>query len=121
LPFDHFLPVRVPGTSLTSSATPQENGLHPARIAEVVRLLRSIVKEKGTQVVMATHSPLVVNELDPDEVSVVTRKPDEGTKVKRIKDTPDFEERFKIYALGELWIAYANGLDEAPLLSGTEP
>lgn len=98
-----------------------ENGLHPARIAEVVRILRAIVEESDTQVIMATHSPLVVNELRPDEVSVVTRRTREGTQVKRIKDTPDFEERFKIYALGELWIAYANGDDEAPLLEGTEP
>ncbi|WP_437707671.1 ATP-binding protein [Sorangium sp. So ce448] len=98
-----------------------ENGLHPARIAEVMRILRAIVEESGTQVLMATHSPLVVNELKPDEVSVVTRTADEGTRVKRIKDTPDFEERSKVYALGELWIAYANGEDEAPLLEGTEP
>jgi predicted ATPase len=98
-----------------------ENGLHPARIAEVMRILRAIVEESGTQVLMATHSPLVVNELKPDEVSVVTRTPEAGTRVKRIKDTPDFEERSKIYALGELWIAYANGEDEAPLLEGTEP
>ncbi|MRG91814.1 AAA family ATPase [Polyangium spumosum] len=98
-----------------------ENGLHPARIAEVVRILRAIVEESGTQVVMATHSPLVVNELRPEEVSVVTRTATEGTRVKRIQDTPDFEERFKVYALGELWIAYANGEDEAPLLQGTEP
>ncbi|WP_437790838.1 AAA family ATPase [Sorangium sp. So ce693] len=98
-----------------------ENGLHPARIAEVMRILRAIVQESGTQVLMATHSPLVVNELKPDEVSVVTRTPGEGTRVKRIKDTPDFEERSKVYALGELWIAYANGEDEAPLLEGTEP
>lgn len=98
-----------------------ENGLHPARIAEVVRILRAIVEESGTQVVMATHSPLVVNELRPEEVSIVTRTAAEGTRVKRIQDTPDFEERFKVYALGELWIAYANGEDEAPLLQGTEP
>ncbi|WP_437720593.1 AAA family ATPase [Sorangium sp. So ce861] len=98
-----------------------ENGLHPARIAEVVRILRAIVEESGTQVLMATHSPLVVNELKPDEVSVVTRTPEEGTRVKRIKDTPDFEARSQVYALGELWIAYANGEDEAPLLEGTEP
>jgi predicted ATPase len=97
-----------------------ENGLHPARIAEVVRILRAIV-DAGTQVVMATHNPLVINALMPDEVSVVTRKPEEGSRIKRIKDTPDFEERAKIYALGELWIAYANGEDEAPLLEGTEP
>lgn len=98
-----------------------ENGLHPARIGEVMRILRAIVDEGHTQVVMATHSPLVVNELRPEEVSVVTRKVEEGTRVKRIKDTPDFEERAKVYALGELWIAYANGEDEAPLLEGTEP
>lgn len=98
-----------------------ENGLHPARIAEVVRILRAIVEETGTQVIMATHSPLVVNELRPEEVSVVTRSEATGTKVTRIHETPDFAERAKVYALGELWIAYANGEDERPLLTGTEP
>ena len=98
-----------------------ENGLHPARIAEVVRILRSLTEEQGTQVIMATHSPLVVNDLKADEVSVVTRDNDAGTRVKRICETPDFEERAKVYSLGELWIAYANGVDEAPLLQGTEP
>jgi predicted ATPase len=94
-----------------------ENGLHPARVAEVLRLLRQI-SENGTQVVIATHSPLVVNELRPEEVSVVTRSPVEGTKVKRIIDTPNFQKRSKVYELGELWLNYANGLDEAPLLKG---
>jgi predicted ATPase len=98
-----------------------ENGLHPARIAEVVKILRAIVEETGTQVIMATHSPLVVNELRPEEVSVVTRSDATGTKVTRIHETPDFAERAKVYALGELWIAYANGDDERPLLTGTEP
>lgn len=98
-----------------------ENGLHPARIAEVVKVLRAIVRETGTQVILATHSPLVVNELQPEEVSVVTRHEVTGTKVTRLHETPDFAERSKIYALGELWIAYANGEDEAPLLTGTEP
>lgn len=98
-----------------------ENGLHPARIAEVVRILRAIVEETGTQIVLATHSPLVVNELQPKEVSVVTRSEAAGTTVTRIHETPDFAERAKVYALGELWIAYANGEDERPLLTGTEP
>ncbi len=98
-----------------------ENGLHPARIAEVIKVLRAIVEETNTQVILATHSPLVVNELRPEEVSVVTRHEQTGTKVTRIHETPDFAERSKVYALGELWIAYANGEDEAPLLTGTEP
>jgi len=96
-----------------------ENGLHPARIQEVMRSLRAFAETTGTQVLMATHSPLVINELTPDEISVVTKASvEEGTKVTRIKDTPNFEKRSSVYALGELWLAYADGIVEAPLLEG---
>ena len=94
-----------------------ENGLHPSRIAEVVRILRALVAS-GIQVIVATHSPLVINELQPEEVSVVTRTAEAGTRVTPIKDTPRFESRAKVYALGELWLSYANGVDESPLLEG---
>jgi energy-coupling factor transporter ATP-binding protein EcfA2 len=93
-----------------------EHGLHPARIADVMRALR-LVSEK-TQVLLATHSPLVVNELQPEEVTVVTRAGEQGMRATRILDTPGFEDRARVYALGELWLSYANGGDEAPLLGG---
>ncbi len=93
-----------------------ENGLHPARIAEVMRVLREL--SKTTQIILATHSPLVINELEPHEVSVITRSRETGTRATLIKDTANFEERSKVYALGELWLSYANGFDEAPLISG---
>ena len=97
-----------------------ENGLHPARIAEVMRILREI-SSQGTQILIATHSPLVVNELKPEEISVVTRNPETGTKVTPLKDTPNFAERSKVYAPGELWLSYADGMEEAPLLGGESP
>lgn len=90
-----------------------ENGLHPARIREVMTVLKEIAKT--TQVVLATHSPLVINELEPDQVSVVRRFRDEGTKVTPIQDTPNFARRSEVYALGELWVSYADGELEAPL------
>lgn len=93
-----------------------ENGLHPSRIAEVMRILREV--SRTTQVLLATHSPLVINELQPDEVSVVTRAPDEGTRITPIAQTHNFAKRSSVYALGELWLSYANGDDEAPLLQG---
>lgn len=96
-----------------------ENGLHPARIAEVMKVLRTL-SERGTQILMATHSPLVVNELRPDEVTVVTRDEEMGTQLMPIAATPNFAERSKVFALGELWLNYANGIDEAPLLKGIE-
>lgn len=93
-----------------------ENGLHPARITDVMRVLKEI--SKTTQVVLATHSPLVINELQPEQVTVLTRDPDKGTIATPISQTPGFAERSKVYALGELWLSYSNGVDERPLLAG---
>jgi predicted ATPase len=93
-----------------------ENGLHPSRIAEIMKVLREM--SKTHQIVIATHSPLVINELEPHEVSVVTRDATLGTQVKLIKDTPDFEARHEVYALGELWLSYADGSQESALLNG---
>ena len=97
-----------------------ENGLHPSRIRDVVAVLRAI-SESGTQVVIATHSPLVINELKADEVSVVTRDPATGTKVTPIAETPNFRSRADVYELGELWLSYADGDQEAPLFEALSP
>lgn len=83
-----------------------ENGLHPARVAEVVRLLRAMVETTGTQVIIATHSPLVINELRPEEVTVVTRPSlEQGSQCTPIRETHNFAQRNGVYALGELWLA----------------
>jgi predicted ATPase len=91
-----------------------ENGLHPARIRDVVATLREI--SKSTQVLIATHSPILVNELRPEEIFVTTRDPKLGTRVTRLDRTPNFAERSRVYNPGELWVAYADGDTEAALL-----
>jgi predicted ATPase len=92
-----------------------ENGLHPARIKEVMRILRDV--STRTQIVLATHSPLVINELQPHEVTLVTRTEAEGTRFTRMDRTPKFAERSSGWNLGELWIALADGVREADLLA----
>jgi predicted ATPase len=94
-----------------------ENGLHPARISEIMSVLREI--SKTSQVVIATHSPLVANELAGHEISVVTRDATEGTRAKLLKDVPRFDEASKVYQPGEFWLSYSDGNTEEPLLTGT--
>jgi putative AbiEii toxin of type IV toxin-antitoxin system len=96
-----------------------ENGLHPARVGHVMKALRDFHAATNTQIVMATHSPLVVNELKPEEVTVVTR-PDlaQGTVVTPIEQTANFAKRSSVFELGELWIAFADGVAEKGLLTG---
>jgi predicted ATPase len=96
-----------------------ENGLHPARITEVMRVLREV--SQRTQIILATHSPLVINELEPEEVTIVTRRPDRGTICTPMKDTKHFETRAKIYALGELWLSFADGNLESDLVDAKAP
>lgn len=91
-----------------------ENGLHPARIREVMNVLKEV--SKTSQVVIATHSPLVINELEPDQVSIITRDPETGSKATLMTKTKNFRERAGVYALGELWLSYADGEMEKDLV-----
>jgi predicted ATPase len=91
-----------------------ENGLHPSRIAEVMTILRAI--SQTTQVILATHSPLVINELRPDEVTILTRDEKTGTRATRMDRTKHFQQRQKVYALGELWLSFADGDAEEALI-----
>jgi len=95
-----------------------ENGLHPSRIADVMNVLREV--SRSTQVILATHSPLVINELSPTEVTILTRDPDRGTQATRLDRTKNFQQRQQVYALGELWLSYADGIDEAALVKGAD-
>jgi predicted ATPase len=95
-----------------------ENGLHPARIKEIMKILRSV--SESAQVILTTHSPLVINELQGNEVTVVTRHESKGTQAIRLDKTPGFLERSKVYALGELWVSYADGNYEDPLMTGSD-
>lgn len=98
-----------------------ENGLHPSRIATVIKMLREFGNKSGTQVILATHSPLVVNELRPEEVTIVTRPSVEtGSVVTPMTKTRNFEKRRSAYSLGELWLAYADGNLESDLVDTSE-
>jgi predicted ATPase len=91
-----------------------ENGLHPSRISEVMAVLRAV--STRMQVILATHSPLVINELQPQEVTILTRDARTGTRATRMDRTTHFEQRQHVYALGELWLSFADGTSETALV-----
>ena len=86
-----------------------ENGIHPHAASMVVQVLREL-SLTGAQVLMTTHSPLLLNQVSPEDVMVVTRRPDSGISVKPMVDTKLFAERIRDFDLGELW--YNIGEDE---------
>lgn len=95
-----------------------ENGLHPARMKDVMDLLRSITRGEhcghAAQVILTTHSPLLLNyvDLDTDQVLVFRREPD-GSRTAEPVDKERLSIFLDQFMLGEVWI----NQDEAGLVA----
>jgi ABC-type branched-subunit amino acid transport system ATPase component len=79
-----------------------ENGLHPRQLKIVADTIRSIADAQGIQVVLTTHSPLLLNHFAAEEVVLVTRD-ESGVQATRMSDAEGLENFASEMALGELW------------------
>jgi hypothetical protein len=92
-----------------------ENGIHPKRLIEVAKLLRQFVEreENAPQIIMTTHSPYLLSQFQPEEVTLMRRQPDGSAKAFPLRDAEHIRERMgNEFYLGELWY----NLDEEELL-----
>ncbi len=84
-----------------------ENGLHYSLLGQIVDLLRRIstgeVGDTPRQIVLTTHSPLMLNFADPKEVLVCQRGNDGGTTITPMTDIPNLQQLLQEFAPGELW------------------
>lgn len=98
-----------------------ENGLHPKRLKEVIQLFRDIstgkVGNRPRQVIVTTHNPILLNEVLPEEVRIVTRTLEGGTTVTPFESLPDIRKHLDEFGIGELWYL----LGEEGLLKGATP
>jgi len=79
-----------------------ENGLHPRQLKVVADAIRSIAEDQGAQVILTTHSPLLLNHFAAEEVLLVTRGRS-GVHVQRMSDARGLDDLASEMALGELW------------------
>ncbi len=89
-----------------------ENGIYPKRLAEVVQLLKSMIRKSDAtrlpQIIMSTHSPYLVSFFEPDEVTFLTRPtgdPVAPVRARPLRDAPHIHDRLAggEFYLGELW------------------
>ncbi|MBF6218042.1 AAA family ATPase [Nocardia abscessus] len=60
-----------------------EVSLHPGAQSRLVRFLVEIAKRRRLQIVIATHSPIIVNSLPPEAIKVLDRRSHDGKVVLR--------------------------------------
>ena len=78
-----------------------ELGLHPAAVSLLGGMIRSLSLER--QIIVATQSPLLVDEFYPDQVYAMDQTND-GTTIRRM-DRPEFRDWVDSgrYTTGEIW------------------
>lgn len=85
-----------------------ENGLHPKRLAEVMGLLRGLTEgvhaQRRTQVVLTTHSPYLLDCVDPVRDGILVFQRDgEGRCSAAPLDPARISAFLDDFGLGEIW------------------
>lgn len=86
-----------------------ENYVHPRLLELIVDLLKNASNK--TQVLVTTHSPYLVDLLQPEDLFIV-EKQDGKTQVKKAEDKKGIKEALKTLGLGEMW--YSGSLGGVP-------
>ncbi len=83
-----------------------EKGLHPRAVGELVTQLRRIQEAApGLQIIATSHSPYLVDHLEPEEVRLSAIDADGHSVFANLTDHPDYERWKNQMAPGEFWSA----------------
>jgi predicted ATPase len=71
-----------------------EQSIHPRLIHELMELFRTIAYERQCQIIVVTHSPVLLHEFrdEPDAILLFRRDEAKGTQVKPLTEFPDLME-----------------------------
>ena len=90
-----------------------ENGLHPYAIQRLVSLLRERAESHGLTIVLATHSPTLLNEFNDQPDHVFIMEPWQETLPVRL-DQHQNPEWLRNFALGDLYMNQTIGPQVKP-------
>jgi energy-coupling factor transporter ATP-binding protein EcfA2 len=81
-----------------------DRGLHPKAQKELVMLLRTLMhSNEALQIVATTHSPYLLDSMEPNEVRMTYLHDDGSTECASLTEHPDFERWKDEMAPGEMW------------------
>ena len=83
-----------------------EQGLHPKAQRELITVFKQIIQANpNLQIIFSTHSPYIIDELQPSQVHVLSNSKSGFTHAKRLDEHPDAEWAKQTLTTGEFWNA----------------
>jgi predicted ATPase len=95
----HLLVVFSPTKGKLIGIEEPEDYVHP----KLLKFLVDTVKASGTQVMLVTHSPYLLDVVSPEDVFIVQKK--DGNTVCKSPNRKELVKFLKEFSLGELWVS----------------
>lgn len=90
-----------------------ENGVHHASLKDIISTLRELSEKKDVQIILTTHSPYLLDLVEPEEVHVFAKNKDGAVHAAKLSDHPEVEDLKKHFMTGEIWTEF----DEADIIA----
>jgi len=80
-----------------------ENGINPYITDKIITLLHNLTEKSNRQIIITTHSPIILNEVKPEDIVFLWK--DDNGKVfsKKFFDTEEMREALVFLNPGEIW------------------
>ena len=89
-----------------------DRGIYPHLLKKVSDVLKKIVSDGDSQVILTTHSPYMLDYFEPNQVLFMSKDNKTGEVTgKRLSDDPTIKEALKHFLLGEVWTMKMDGLE----------
>ncbi len=91
-----------------------ETSLHPWAIAVLAKAIKEATEHWGKQVILATHSPVLLSQFDPQQILSVEQE--EGrTRITRLSEIKEVQDLLQEYAPGSLYESEMIGAQSKPV------
>lgn len=91
-----------------------ETSLHPYAISVFAEAVKLATKEWNKQVFIATHSPVLISQFDPEDLLATGLDESGQTVLTRVSEMDDIKDLLESYATGSLYMAEAIAPQSAP-------
>lgn len=81
-----------------------ETSLHPWAIAVLAKAITEATEKWGRQVILATHSPVLISQFDLDQTLTVERENGQ-TRITRLSEVGEIQDLLQEYAAGSLYMS----------------
>jgi predicted ATPase len=87
-----------------------ENGVNPYITEKIIDLLRDISNTQGRQIIFTTHSPVILNDIRPEEIVFLWKDKNGAARCKKMFSTEEMQKALEFLNPGEIWENFGNNV-----------